>query len=179
MGVFSLALAAFLAWGAYGLTVEHRRAGDFDRWIDQPGILESLVLRQPAGGESKDFLVDCQYAYEVDGRPFRGTTFDFGRPGFASVEHAKAYVERELELAGKVSWRRVDRATGVAWMLEPAGLAVTVSRSPHDPAMSTLTATAPDASAAPWVAVGILALLAVIFTPIGIALMLPDRRTDS
>ncbi len=178
MGMFSLGLAAFLAWGAFRVAVDHLRSGDFDQWIDQPGILESLALRTTTGGDSKDFYVECRYRYEVDGRNYLGTTFDHSRPGFASAEHAKAYVGRELDLVGKIVWRREDRQDGVVWVLEPVGLAVTVSRSPRDPSKATLTATPPESSAVTWGAVAVLALLALIFAPIGVALILPDRRGE-
>jgi len=176
MGLSSLALALFLAWGAIGLAIDHRRSGDFDQWVDQPGVLESLVLRPTVGGDSRDLYVDCHYAYEVDGRTYRGTTFDFQRPGFAMADHARAHVERELDLKGKVAWKRVQRDGIDEWVLQPAGLAITVSRSPHAPEKSTLTATPPESPATTWAAIGVLSVLAVIFLPIGIGLLLPDRR---
>lgn len=176
LGLLSLGLAAFLAWGAVGLAIDHHRTGDFEHWVEQPAVLESLELRPSIGGDSKDYVVDCRYAYEVDGRSYRGTTFGLDRPGFAVAEHGKTYVERELGLVGQVRWRREPRAGGTAWILEPGGLAVTIGRSPRDPSKTTLTGAPPDSASANWAAVTVLGVLALLFVPIGIGLVRPDRR---
>lgn len=173
-------MSVMFALGTRDSYADHERYRDFERWSVSPGVLESLTLRQVSNKSALPYRIDCPYRFTVAGAPVAGTVFDARDVLYNSADEAKAHVQSVLGRIDAARWRPVQRGnTFTDWVLDTAGLAVTVRHSPRDPAASSLSALAPAPEAFAWVVIvlqALGALLTGIACPAMIAAMFLKQR---
>ncbi len=172
------ALAAVFAFGAHEDYVEHVRYSDFDAWIQSPGRLQSLRLRQVVDKSHRPYRVDCEYTFEFAGQVHAGSRFELRNRSYATVEEAKAMVHSALGEIDHSRWRPVRRDQLVDWTLDTAGIGLPVRHSARDPLGSSLTATPPSPAWINWfvIAVQLLgALLTGLASPVMVVAIFLNR----
>ena len=173
--VLSLALAGLaimFAVAAHDEYDEYIRYRDFNQWLQSPGKLESLRLRQVSNKSQRPYRIDCEYTFEHSGRVQTGRVFDLDDRLYATAEDAKAVVHAILPAIDPGKWKPASRDPFIDWTYDTAEARITVRHSASDAGASTLTANTPRPGWTHWLLIimfGFFALLLGLAAPAMIA----------